>query len=536
MGSPWPAKMGAVTAARHVEQQLWLPSMRSETRGAEKLGVACSLQPTNTKARSLEVLRATPLRILLLSCLAILQVSGDIDLGHVPDAELSSQSAPSRERDPRSSFTGSSRYLSSGRSHAQRGSAGDLPHAFIVDQTKHLQGDADATQMFRSWRPSPLHLRRGSALSKAMKPPLIRPQSQLDEERLAQPQAGPNSSAHTRPTSERSPGRAMPQSFWRSGVKELLGRRPPGYTAVTEWQSGKACARGCSNAGVCNAELGACFCRSGWTGVSCETPDLWPCDHPDGRGVVTRCAGQCSTENNRCYCGEHSKYPDRPMQKCLWDGVDLARPFQDPAWDNWPHAPKYHFWGTNRSYCDMDPQSLDDPLFDYCRCHDGTGGRLCASTVEASCLNQCSQHGECLLGFCKCHAGFFGVDCSRRAHSPSAEVTRPRPLVYVYELPGRFNVHMLERRTKKEQCVIQARITAQGTGAASVPDVADESRGKRGPRTMWSENLYGAEVALHEALLRSPHRTTNAEEADLFFVPVYGACFTSGCAIEIIQP
>ena len=31
-----------------------------------------------------------------------------------------------------------------------------------------------------------------------------------------------------------------------------------------------------------------------------------------------------------------------------------------------------------------------------------------------------------------------------------------------------------------------------------------------------------AQVALHEMLLRSPYRTLNPEEADLFYVPVYG--------------
>ena len=43
----------------------------------------------------------------------------------------------------------------------------------------------------------------------------------------------------------------------------------------------------------------------------------------------------------------------------------------------------------------------------------------------------------------------------------------------------------------------------------------------------WSPTLYGAEVALHEALLASPHRTLDAEAADFFFVPSYGGCFIS---------
>lgn len=35
------------------------------------------------------------------------------------------------------------------------------------------------------------------------------------------------------------------------------------------------------------------------------------------------------------------------------------------------------------------------------------------------------------------------------------------------------------------------------------------------------------QVALHESLLRSPHRTLNPELADYFFVPVYNGCFVT---------
>jgi hypothetical protein len=29
-------------------------------------------------------------------------------------------------------------------------------------------------------------------------------------------------------------------------------------------------------------------------------------------------------------------------------------------------------------------------------------------------MNQCSGHGECILGFCMCHEGWYSHDCSRR--------------------------------------------------------------------------------------------------------------------------
>jgi len=84
----------------------------------------------------------------------------------------------------------------------------------------------------------------------------------------------------------------------------------------------------------------------------------------------------------------------------------------------------------------------------------------------------------------------------------------PRPRVYVYELPGEFNTFLAARRQAAESCVLRDYVSASG-GAK------------------WSSNLYGAEVALHEALLVSPHRVSDPEEADYFFVPSYGGCFIS---------
>lgn len=36
--------------------------------------------------------------------------------------------------------------------------------------------------------------------------------------------------------------------------------------------------------------------------------------------------------------------------------------------------------------------------------------------------------------------------------------------------------------------------------------------------------LLDIQIALYESLLASPHRTTNGDEADFFYVPVLGAC------------
>ena len=39
---------------------------------------------------------------------------------------------------------------------------------------------------------------------------------------------------------------------------------------------------------------------------------------------------------------------------------------------------------------------------------DGLDGPLCDDVVESFCVNQCSGHGECNLGYCKCDPGAWG--------------------------------------------------------------------------------------------------------------------------------
>ena len=73
-------------------------------------------------------------------------------------------------------------------------------------------------------------------------------------------------------------------------------------------------------------------------------------------------------------------------------------------------------------------------------------GRQCAAAGcvaqvhEAVCVNQCSGHGECSIGFCKCHAGWYGHDCSQRVaghpDEPGAAFTRVTVNPCVHGVPS----------------------------------------------------------------------------------------------------
>lgn len=81
---------------------------------------------------------------------------------------------------------------------------------------------------------------------------------------------------------------------------------------------------------------------------------------------------------------------------------------------------------------------------------------------------------------------------------------KKRPLVYVYDLPAEFSSQLLQGRHFKFQCVNRLYTPLNVT--------------------LWTENLYGAKIALYETLLASEHRTTNGDEADFFYVPLLHAC------------
>ncbi|OAE34870.1 hypothetical protein AXG93_1587s1010 [Marchantia polymorpha subsp. ruderalis] len=202
-------------------------------------------------------------------------------------------------------------------------------------------------------------------------------------------------------------------------------------------------------------------------------------------------------------------------------------------------------------WCNLSIQDLDKfEKKPNCGCiYDGTGGDLCEVPVESFCINQCSGNGRCRGGSCalellllsvsrkliwrildrgnpaglrisvlsvsslktnfnrtKPAFSYYVVSVSKGGTQETLEVVveRRRPLIYVYELPAKFNSHLLEGRHYRNHCVNR------------IYDLDN--------RTIWIDDLYGSEVAILESLLSSAYRTSNAEEADFFYVPVLGAC------------
>ena len=326
-------------------------------------------------------------------------------------------------------------------------------------------------------------------------------------------------------------------------------------------------------------------CEEEGPGLRCNFPFGAPPGRPDdGRNqVATRCFGACD-KLGKCRCGrgaypgrelpynqpavlaEALKNTERPGQSSdLWGEFGLrvpavhagtwsADPVQSPGW------------------CDVAPENvsvLSSDAYEGARywCLGGdVRGALCHIRTMPTCVNDCAGHGACRDGgSCACDRGWGGVDCSApvavgaglgggeggrtdahlpgttrglaaegedaagpRRRSNAAEgyprrsarrrrrgVTPPhsgghrRAAVYVYDLPPEFNVHLLQQRMDPSLCQHRSWMTDDELGEPS------------GPRNGWG---YGAETGLHEALLNSPHRVFDPELADVFYLPIYGAC------------
>ncbi|KNA04136.1 hypothetical protein SOVF_202460 isoform B, partial [Spinacia oleracea] len=324
---------------------------------------------------------------------------------------------------------------------------------------------------------------------------------------------------------------------WLSGCDSVVKE-----INVTEKISGKVCKNDCSGQGVCNHELGECRCFHGYSGEQCSETLYLACNYPVmpdlpyGRFVVSICPGQCDTTRAMCFCGEGTKYPYRPVAEHCGFTINASATPPSTAWGK----PDLDVFTTNSSlsgWCNVDPEEAyagKAKFKEECHCkYDGRIGQFCEYPVISTCINQCSSHGYCRGGFCQCHEGWYGADCSipsvfsslrewpqwlrpsqinmpgyanaaESINGLGAAVTKRRPLIYVYDLPPEFNSLLLEGRHFKFECV-------------------NRLYGEKNA-TVWTEQLYGAQMAIYESLLASPYRTLNGEEADFFFVPILDSC------------
>ncbi|KAL6506040.1 hypothetical protein OROHE_022759 [Orobanche hederae] len=320
---------------------------------------------------------------------------------------------------------------------------------------------------------------------------------------------------------------------WKAEIGRWLSVCDSNFTGVeiVEKIGGKSCKNDCSGRGICNRDLGQCRCFHGYSGDGCSERQQLNCNYPEsenqpyGQWVVSICSAYCDTSRAMCFCGEGTKYPNRPVAEACGFKIEIADQnvfttnVSEPGWCNVDPAEAYASKVKFKEECD-------------CK-YDGLWGRFCETPVQSVCINQCSLRGHCRGGFCQCENGWYGVDCSvpsvlssivewpkwlRPANinipdnapltgnivNLNAVVQRKRPLIYVYDLPADFNSLLLEGRHFKLQCVNR---------------IYDDRNA-----TIWTEQLYGSQMAIYESLLASPHRTLNGDEADYFFVPVLDSC------------
>ncbi|CAM6115149.1 unnamed protein product [Calypogeia fissa] len=340
-------------------------------------------------------------------------------------------------------------------------------------------------------------------------------------------------------------------AFWKPEIGLWLsqcGATPT--TSISERFPNNACHNDCSGHGVCNHDLGECRCFHGYGGKGCEREVDFPCTSDEPWWYLgwrsSWCGAKCDKRKAFCHCGEGTIYPHRPVvERCGFVHMsDGTTDYDTPD----PLLFANNSTGEGFGWCNLDPNLINVyhdrkmifPWNEKCYCmYDGYGGPFCDQPVESVCINQCSGNGHCRGGSCACAEGWYGIDCSvpsklqslsldkwpswlssstinipLKVSSDSRErnvntlqtlaVEKRRPLIYIYDMPAELTSHLREGRQNRYLCSTRS---------------YDEQN-----NTIWIDDLYGAEVAVLESLLASPHRTNNPEEADYFYVPSFEAC------------
>ncbi|KAG2497881.1 hypothetical protein HYH03_004147 [Edaphochlamys debaryana] len=326
----------------------------------------------------------------------------------------------------------------------------------------------------------------------------------------------------------------------------------------------KGCPNDCSGWGNCDHDTGLCVCPAQRAGPDCGEEVKRPCtlryrhpweshvktavghvgpDHHDLNvsapgWLASRCNGYCLDDFAMCMCGYNSTYrhiPAPPGSPPWTPPVQWGRPTPEHCHLGEDRDGNKIEWGRPHIkwadlYGDMGWCNNENPIH-HCGClFDGNDWPCDGSRrFEAYCANQCTGHGDCHWGFCKCHPGWYGSDCSRKkageepeegylsrpwlqrvvvvppASLPSPpKPTRPRPLIYVYDMAP-YTSRFLQYRLGADSCMWRRFDSANNSILL--------------PMT------YSIEVHLHEMMLQSEHRTFDPEEADFFYVPIYFTCF-----------
>eukprot|EP00854_Cymbomonas_tetramitiformis_P002254 gene2254-2971_t len=320
---------------------------------------------------------------------------------------------------------------------------------------------------------------------------------------------------------------------------------------------GKGCPKGCEGRGTCQQDVGRCDCPPHLTGAACESPARpncvvrkgyeLRCDLPS---LPCECYLDCIASLGRVgaavppFCfnvstsavlltGEESllNAPIVPVHQGKLEEYHDAQPAtrrsvsqcvlsaeQTCVRAPWATAPQHP---TNQSQ-----NSCADPgcVAELRKVHaalrassyiantnetayrwDGPLGHL-RKNLNGGC-NSPSERGVCSAGTCVCHLRFYGSDCSLSAGPGGAELlwgkaprrraAIPSPRIYVYHLPPRFNTYLLPPSSYR---------------------IAADAR--------------LASVFLLDRLLGSKHRTSNASEAEYFFLGLPMAGFLDSAGVE----